>query len=126
MYKRDLELINKTCPVLKYAVEHCTLRRKLHSLDDDIPICVGAGLVDHMEESGSCEDVALSFAREISAAGPIALRMAKLAINAGYDTSLDIGLQFESSCYAQLLPTRDRLEGLAAFAEKRQPKFTGQ
>jgi methylglutaconyl-CoA hydratase len=44
----------------------------------------------------------------------------------GANVDLASGLRLEEACYAQLLHTRDRLEGLAAFAEKRKPVYTGQ
>ena len=51
--------------------------------------------------------------------------MAKAAIAQGSEVDLASGLALEGALYAQLLPSRDRLEGLAAFAEKRAPRFTG-
>ena len=47
------------------------------------------------------------------------------AIDAGAEVDLHSGLAIEQACYARLIPTRDRLEGLAAFAEKRAPRYTG-
>jgi methylglutaconyl-CoA hydratase len=58
-------------------------------------------------------------------AGPVALRMAKQAIHQGSQMDLASGLAFERACYAQVIPTQDRLEGLKAFAEKRKPVYTG-
>ena len=58
--------------------------------------------------------------------GPVALRMAKAAISLGSEVDLGSGLRLEEACYAQLIPTRDRLEGLKAFAEKRPPVYTGE
>ena len=52
--------------------------------------------------------------------------MAKLAISRGVQMSLAEGLAFEQACYAQTIPTADRLEGLAAFREKRTPKYRGE
>ena len=85
-----------------------------------------AGLVDHLADAESCEAAALALAREIAAAGPVALRMAKAAVALGSETDLQTGLRIEEACYAQVLPTQDRLEGLRAFAEKRPPRFTGE
>lgn len=58
--------------------------------------------------------------------GPIALRMAKKAINEGLEIDLESALELEEECYEQVLNTKDRLEGLAAFAEKRKPIYTGK
>lgn len=52
--------------------------------------------------------------------------MAKKAIDNGLQVDLNTGFAIEEACYAQLLPTTDRLEGLKAFAEKRKPKYKGE
>ncbi|XP_047425867.1 methylglutaconyl-CoA hydratase, mitochondrial [Mugil cephalus] len=88
------------------------------------------GLVNHSVEQNSSGDAAylraLDLAREINPQGPIAIRMAKLAINQGMEVDLATGLAIEDACYAQVIPTKDRLEGLAAFKEKRRPHFKGE
>ncbi len=66
------------------------------------------------------------WAREIASAAPLALRQAKYAIDNGYDRDLTAGLAVETRSYLQLLNTKDRLEGLAAFAEKREPVYRGE
>jgi len=65
-------------------------------------------------------------AERIAQQAPLAVRQAKHAIDAGLDTRLADGLQIEAAAYAELLPTRDRLEGLTAFAEKRAPQYRGE
>lgn len=52
--------------------------------------------------------------------------MAKRAINGGVEVDMDSALELEEYCYEQLLHTKDRLEGLAAFAERRKPEYTGE
>lgn len=83
------------------------------------------GLVDRLAPAGQALDAALALAREILPNGPLALRMAKLAVNQGLGLELGAGLAFEQACYAQVIPTKDRLEGLAAFREKRRPQYQG-
>lgn len=56
----------------------------------------------------------------------MALRMAKRAIDKGVEIDMANALDLEEDCYQQLLHTKDRLEGLAAFAEKRNPKYIGE
>lgn len=51
--------------------------------------------------------------------------MAKEAIIRGIQVDLASAMAIERACYAQVLPTKDRIEGLAAFREKRQPNYTG-
>ncbi|CAL8276545.1 unnamed protein product [Merluccius merluccius] len=88
------------------------------------------GLVSHSVEQNPSGDSAylraLELAREFNPQGPIAIRMAKLAINQGIEVDLSTGLAIEEACYSQVIPTKDRLEGLAAFREKRTPRFKGE
>ncbi|CAH1160123.1 unnamed protein product [Phaedon cochleariae] len=70
--------------------------------------------------------MSLKMAEEILANGPLGVRMAKQAINRGIQVDLSTGLAIEEACYAQLIPTKDRSEGLTAFKEKRKPVYTGQ
>lgn len=84
------------------------------------------GLVNYCVPAGEAHLKALEIAREINEKGPIAIRMAKRAINEGLEVSMVSGLEVEEDCYGQLLDTKDRLEGLAAFAEKRKPNYDGE
>ena len=67
-----------------------------------------------------------SMAAEIGETGPIAIEQAKYAINRGLETDLHTGLAIESNAYWITIPTRDRLEGLTAFREKRKPVYKGE
>jgi len=63
----------------------------------------------------------------ISEKGPIALRAAKQAMDRGMEVGLDEALAVvEKECYAQVIFTSDRKEGLLAFKEKRKPKYRGE
>nr|KJB51802.1 hypothetical protein B456_008G232200 [Gossypium raimondii] len=84
------------------------------------------GLVNYCVPAGEAHPKALEIAREINQKGPIAIRMAKRAINEGIDREMVSALDLEEECYEQTLNTKDRLEGLAAFAEKRKPIYTGE
>ena len=89
-----------------------------------------AGLVQYAVEQNEDRDAAfqkaLQIAKDIVPQGPIAVRLAKQAINAGMQTDLSTGLKIEEACYAQVIPTADRMEGLMAFKEKRKPVFKGK
>lgn len=52
--------------------------------------------------------------------------MAKFSIDAGIEVDLQSGLKVEELCYARVIPTKDRIEGLTAFKEKRPPKYLGE
>ncbi|XP_005106654.2 methylglutaconyl-CoA hydratase, mitochondrial [Aplysia californica] len=87
------------------------------------------GVVNHCVEQNDNGDAAylraLKLAEEILPNGPIGVRMAKAAINKGFEVDLESGLKFEEAYYAQVIPTKDRIEGLKAFKEKRVPKYEG-
>ncbi|KAL9272018.1 putative enoyl-CoA hydratase 2, mitochondrial [Drosera capensis] len=82
------------------------------------------GLVNYCTPSGEAHSKALQIAREINRKGPLALRMAKRAINEGSEIRMTSAMELEQQCYNELLHTKDRLEGLAAFTEKRQAVYT--
>ncbi|RZC43321.1 methylglutaconyl-CoA hydratase, mitochondrial [Asbolus verrucosus] len=88
------------------------------------------GIVSHVVPQNSNGNAAyvksLEIAREILPNGPIAIQMAKKAINKGTQVDLSTGLAIEEACYAQIIPTKDRIEGLQAFQEKRKPNYTGR
>ncbi|XP_015914040.1 methylglutaconyl-CoA hydratase, mitochondrial [Parasteatoda tepidariorum] len=88
------------------------------------------GLVNHNveqnEDGNSAFLRAISLGEEIAQQGPIALRLAKQAINRGMEVDINNGLAFEMAYYTQTVGTKDRVEGLMAFKEKRPPKFTAE
>ncbi len=84
------------------------------------------GLVSKVVEPEELMDAALELAREIAKNGPIGVAQAKFAINYGSEASLGVALPLESKAYEVTIPTEDRLEALAAFAEKRKPVFKGK
>ncbi len=71
-------------------------------------------------------EVVREWVKEIATGAPLSLMAAKQAIDSGYDRDLESGLALETKAYLQLLNTKDRLEGLAAFAEKRKPVYVGE
>ena len=83
------------------------------------------GLVNRVA-SGSVVADAVALAEEIANNAPIAVAAAKHAIDEGFDLPLEDGLACEQKHYAKTLPTKDRLEGLAAFREKRKPVYRGE
>jgi methylglutaconyl-CoA hydratase len=66
-------------------------------------------------------------AGDIVTNGPLAVRAAKMAIDRGLDThDMSNALEIEKECYASILPSYDRLEGLDAFHNMRQPVYLGK
>jgi enoyl-CoA hydratase/carnithine racemase len=84
------------------------------------------GLVNKVVEPPKLMEAAIALATEIANNGPIAIQQAKFAINYGMECSIGVALPLESKAYEITIPTKDRLEALAAFAEKRKPIFEGK
>lgn len=81
------------------------------------------GLVHRVSEG--VVSAAIALAEEVAAGGPVALAAAKAAIQQGMELGLDEALELEYQQYQRTLHTEDRLEGLAAFREKRKPVYRG-
>lgn len=84
------------------------------------------GVAQAVVPGADLDDAAQKLAGTIAGNGPVAVRLAKQAIEGGFDLSMNEALAFEWQCYLGVLGTSDRLEALAAFAEKRPPLFTGR
>ncbi|HJQ99178.1 MAG TPA: enoyl-CoA hydratase-related protein [Candidatus Polarisedimenticolaceae bacterium] len=84
------------------------------------------GVADDVVPAAALDDAALTAAETIAANGPVAVRLAKRAIEGGFDLTLAEGLALEWQCYEGVLGTKDREEALRAFAEKRAPKYEGR
>ncbi|XP_029285141.1 enoyl-CoA hydratase domain-containing protein 2, mitochondrial [Cottoperca gobio] len=88
------------------------------------------GLVNSAVEQNPTGDAAhreaLSLAREILPQAPMAVRLAKEAMDQGIEVDMTSAMVIERMCYARVIPTEDRKEGMAAFIEKRPPRYTGK
>jgi len=87
---------------------------------------LAAGLVSKIYPTGHVVAEAVKLAEKIAAQSPIATQMAKEAVNASFEMSLEQGIHFEKRLFHATFATRDRKEGMTAFLEKRAPKFEGQ
>ncbi len=83
------------------------------------------GLVDRRVPVGSARDVALALAAEIAGNSPVAVRAAKQALREGADLPLEQALDVEDAAWRRAVFSADRREGVAAFAEKRRPRWPG-
>jgi 3-hydroxyacyl-CoA dehydrogenase len=70
-------------------------------------------------------DEALTLAAELAARAPLALRLAKEAVNNAFESPLSAGLAAERRAFHFLFSTQDQKEGMTAFVEKRQPAWKG-
>jgi enoyl-CoA hydratase len=85
-----------------------------------------AGLVALVTQDELVVEDALTLAATIATKSPIALRLAKEAVNAAYEMSLTDALAHERRLFYLLFASEDQKEGMAAFLEKRPPDFTGR
>ena len=85
-----------------------------------------AGLVAVVTQDELVVEDALALAARIATKSPIALRLAKEAINAAYEMSLTDALAHERRLFYLLFASDDQKEGMAAFLEKREPDFKGR
>jgi enoyl-CoA hydratase/carnithine racemase len=83
-------------------------------------------LVNEVVAQTDLIDAALSVAEEITALGPLSVMQIKRSVAVAAETDLKTGYAFELASYNRLIPTQDRIEGVAAFNEKRKPNFTGR
>lgn len=84
------------------------------------------GLVSKVVPASELRATAQGYAEKILARGPLATRLAKLALNAAARTGLDAGLLVERLAQTILFESKDKEEGMTAFLEKRKPKFRGE
>jgi len=84
------------------------------------------GLVNEVVGKGRWLEEALDLARTIAARAPIATRLGKRAVLAAEQTSLSDGLTEERALFERAMATEDRVEGMQAFLEKREPDFKGR
>ncbi|WP_019121896.1 enoyl-CoA hydratase-related protein [Brevibacillus massiliensis] len=78
------------------------------------------------EDRRELHSLCANLAEEILANAPLAVYQAKYAIDRGAGVDLQTGMDIESKAYEVIIPTRDRIEALEAFREKRKPEFRGE
>jgi enoyl-CoA hydratase len=84
------------------------------------------GLVARVVAKEAWLDESKRVAREIAAKSPVAVRLAKEAVDKAFDAPLSVGLEFERRAFYLARASEDAAEGLTAFTEKRKPDFKGR
>lgn len=84
------------------------------------------GIVNKVVKNGHCENEALELARTVAERPPIATRLAKRAVLSAEEEGLSAGLATERALFEESMATEDRVEGMQAFIEKREPDFKGR
>jgi enoyl-CoA hydratase/carnithine racemase len=84
------------------------------------------GLVARLVSADKLKGATMSLAREICESSPVAVREAKRAIDRALDVPLEQGIDLEDLAWRRAVATEDRLEGIMAFTEKRDPRWKGR
>ncbi|MCP4415828.1 MAG: enoyl-CoA hydratase, partial [Chloroflexi bacterium] len=84
------------------------------------------GLINRVVPAELYLEEAVKFAAEIAARAPVALRLAKEAVNAVFETPLQAGLAHERRLFYMLFSTADQKEGMDAFINKRAANWQGK
>jgi enoyl-CoA hydratase len=84
------------------------------------------GLVARVVAKEAWLDEAKRVARAIAAKSPVAVRLAKEAVDKAFEAPLPVGLEFERRAFYLARASDDAAEGLSAFLEKRTPRFEGR
>ena len=85
-----------------------------------------AGLVARVVAQEAWLEEAKRVARDIASKGPVATRLAKEAVDRAYESTLQLGLEYERRALYLAFASEDAKEGLMAFTEKRKPDFKGR
>ncbi len=83
------------------------------------------GIVTHVVPDGELETATAALVEELKGFAPLAQRTAKKLLNDSEDAFLSTAIELEGHCYSRLRSSDDFREGVAAFHEKRPPRFTG-
>jgi enoyl-CoA hydratase len=84
------------------------------------------GLVSRVVPKEAFLEEAKKVANEIASRSPVAVRLAKMAVNKAFEMGLSQGLDFEREVFYLLFASEDKTEGMKAFLEKRRPEFKGK
>jgi enoyl-CoA hydratase/carnithine racemase len=84
------------------------------------------GLVARVVDREELDAAALELAAEICRSSPVAVRQAKRAIDSGFGTTIEHGIEIEHSAWERVVDSDDRAEGIAAFNDKRDPRWSNR
>jgi enoyl-CoA hydratase/carnithine racemase len=92
----------------------------------DVAEAQALGLVAEVAERGELEPWTMKLALDIARSSPVAVRAAKRSIDAALGVPIDEGIEIENDAWKQVISSDDRLEGITAFNEKRDPEWTNR
>jgi len=100
------------------AMDMCLTGRMMNAAEAE-----SSGLVSRVVPAGELIEEVIKVAARIADQSPLAVMMNKEAVNRAYEMTLTEGLNFERRIFHSMFAFEDQKEGMAAFAEKRQPNF---
>ena len=103
------------------AMEMCLTGRMMDAAEAE-----RSGLVSRILPLADLVEEAIKTAELIASMGPLAAKANKEMVNAAFETTLAQGILFERRLFNGIFGTEDKVEGMAAFVEKRPAKFTGR
>jgi enoyl-CoA hydratase/carnithine racemase len=89
----------------------------------DAPYAQQLGLVAEVCKREDLEETTKRFAEDIARSSPVAVRAAKRSIDATIGLSIEDGIEVENDAWKDVIASADRLEGITAFTEKRDPEW---
>jgi enoyl-CoA hydratase/carnithine racemase len=87
---------------------------------------VAMGVVAKVVDRGDLDRAALELAHDICRSSPVAVREAKRSLGSAHGVPLEEGIEIESKSWEVVINTEDRAEGIAAFNEKRDPRWNNR
>ena len=92
----------------------------------DAQTALDLGIINKIVPPGELMETAKKWARKLAAKPPIALKLAKKAINNAWSCDIETGMSMEADAWGMLFGTEDQKEGMKAFLEKRKASFSGK
>jgi enoyl-CoA hydratase len=86
----------------------------------------GLGLVSRVVPKEAYLTEAMKVASDVAGKSPVAVKLAKMAVNRAFEMGLSPGLDFERELFYMLFASEDQKEGMNAFMQKRKPEFKGK
>ena len=122
------DLIGRAVGLAAYQIAKALLAKELIFTGDAISAerAYEMGIVNRLFPSDELLPEAKKIAQHLAQKGPIALTLAKRAIDSGYNKELSEGCKLERDAFVESFTTSDSKEGMSAFLEKRKPIFKNQ
>jgi enoyl-CoA hydratase len=83
------------------------------------------GMINQVVAPDELMSTTEKMATELCKKAPVAMSLAKAAVNKSFETTMRVGFDYEVECFASCFATQDQKEGMAAFLEKRAPRIKG-